>query len=153
MTLDDAALAFLDTHHTAAMTSLGADGTTHAVRIGAALVDGKVWSSGTEGRKRTAHLRRDPRSTLLFFDGEWRWLTLECRVNILDGRDAPQQNLRLFEVMQRGMPNATAPGKIVWYGAERTSEEFLQLMVDEHRLIYEFDVIRAYGMYGESPGR
>jgi hypothetical protein len=30
--------------------------------------------------------------------------------------------------------------------------EFLQIMRDEQRLIYEFDVQRAYGMFGEMPG-
>jgi PPOX class probable F420-dependent enzyme len=149
--MDDAALAFLEKHASAAMTTLRADGTPHAVRIGVAVVDGKIWSSGTQARLRTKHLRRDARSTLFVFDNAWRWLTLECRVNILDGPDAPQLNLRLFEVMQRDQ--TPAPGKILWYGAERTIDEFLQLMKDEGRLIYEFEVTRSYGMYGEAPGR
>ena len=67
------------------MTTLRRDGTPHTVRVGVALVDGKIWSSGTQARARTRHLRRDPRSTLFVFDNEWRWLTLECRVNILEG--------------------------------------------------------------------
>ena len=35
----------------------------------------------------------------------------------------------------------------MWFGQEKTEEEFLQIMVEEQRLIYEFDVTRAYGMY------
>ena len=150
--MDDAALAFLETHHSAAMTTLRSDGSTHSVRVGVAVVDGKIWSSGTQARLRTRHLRRDPRSTLFVFDNEWRWLTAECRVNILDGADAPQQSLRLFQVMQRGTQQPPA-GKIMWYGAEKTIEEFLQIMRDEERLIYEFDSTRIYGMYGSAPGR
>lgn len=151
--MNDAALAFLDKNHSAAMTTLRAEGTPHSVRIGVAVVDGKIWSSGTQGRLRTKHLRRDPRSTLFVFDNAWRWLTLECSVNILDGVEAPQQNLRLFQVMQQDQSPPPDPGKVLWYGAERTVAEFLQLMKDEGRLIYEFEVTRAYGMYGEAPDR
>jgi len=151
--MDEAVMAFLDAHHSAAMTTLRRDGTAHAVRIGVALVDGKIWSSGTQRRLRTKHLRRDSRSTLFVFDSEWRWLTAECRVNILDGPDAPQQHVRLFQVMQRGMQPQPPPGRIRWYGSEKTIEEFLQIMRDEERLIYEFEALRVYGMYGGAPGR
>lgn len=145
--LDPAAIAFLESQHAAAMTTLRPDGTAHTVRIGVALVDGNIWSSGTQTRVRTRHLRRDPRSTLFVFDGNWRWLSLECRVRILDGQDMPQQHLRLFEVMQQGMH--VTPGKVMWYGAERDVDDFLRIMVEEQRLIYEFEPERAYGMYQE----
>jgi hypothetical protein len=36
--------AFLDKTHSAAMITLRADGTPHAVRVGVALVDDKLWS-------------------------------------------------------------------------------------------------------------
>jgi PPOX class probable F420-dependent enzyme len=150
-TLDAAAVTFFEKQHSAAMTTLRSDGTPHTVRIGVALVAGKIWSSGTQGRARTRFLRRDPRSTLFVFDNEWRWLTLECRVNILEGPDVPRQSLRLFEVMQAGMK--ISEGKVLWYGRERTIDEFLRLMVEEQRLIYEFEVQRVYGMYAEMPGR
>ena len=98
---------------------------------------------------RTKNLRRDPRSTLFVFDSEWRWLTLECAVNILEGSDAPQLNLQFMQVMQQGMP--TEPDRINWFGRMMTHEEFLKTMVEEQRLIYEFDIVRAYGMYGGMP--
>lgn len=147
--MDDAALAFLDKNRSAAMTTLRSDGMPHVVRVGVAAVDGKIWSSGTESRVRTKHLHRDPRATLFVFGGAWQWLTLECRVSILDGTDAPQRNLKLFQIMQRETP--AAPGKISWFGAERTIDEFLAIMAEEQRLIYEFEVERAYGMYGDAP--
>jgi len=143
--MDDRIRAFLDQYHSATMVTLRRDGTPHAVRVGVALVDDKIWSSGTRTRTRTKHLRRDPRSTLFVFDSEWRWLTLESRVTILDGQDAPELNLQLFQVMQQGMPSE--PGKINWFGQELTRKEFIQAMVQEQRLIYEFDIVRSYGMY------
>ncbi|MDP9235941.1 MAG: pyridoxamine 5'-phosphate oxidase family protein [Chloroflexota bacterium] len=149
--MDDDALHFINQTRSAAMTTLRADGTPHTVRVGVAVVDGKIWSSGTQTRVRTRHLRRDPRSTLFVFDPAFRWLSLECRVNILDGPGAPQQSLRLFQAMQSGMTPAPAPGKIMWFGAERTEAEFLATMVEEQRLIYEFEPTRTYGMYGAAP--
>ena len=142
--LTEAQESFLRGHRSAAMTTLRRNGTPHTVRIGVTLVDGKIWSSGTRDRVRTRHLRHDPRSSLFVFDGEWRWLALECRVHILDGSDAPELNLRLFEEMQRGQAPA---GRIAWFGTEHTSDEFLQIMRDERRLIYEFHVDRVYGVY------
>ena len=101
--MDEQTRAFLENHHSAAMTTLRADGAPHVARVGVALVDGKMWSSGTQARIRTKHLRRDPRSTLFVFDTEFRWLALESRVTIFEGPDAPELNLRLFQVMQQGM--------------------------------------------------
>jgi uncharacterized pyridoxamine 5'-phosphate oxidase family protein len=137
--------SFLEKHHSAAMTTLRADVTPHVARVGVALVAGKVWSSGTQTRVRTKHLRRDPRSTLFVFDAEFRWLALESRVTILDGPDAPELHLPLFEVMQQGM--GVPDGQINWFGRTISQEEFLKMMVEEQRLIYEFEIIRSYGMY------
>lgn len=149
--MDERAQQFLEQNHAAAMVTLRADGTPHAVRVGLALVDGKVWSSGVPSRVRTGHLRRNPRSTLFVFAvdpaASWRWLALETTVTILDGPDAPEQSWRLFEVMQRDVQPGPPPGKLLWEGEEKTREEFLQIMVDEQRLIYEFEVHRTYGMY------
>ncbi len=134
-------LEFLETRHGAAMITLGADGLPKVARVGVALVDRKLWSSSTASRKRTARLRRDPRCTLFVFDPGYAWLALETTVRILDGPDAPQQNLRLMRVMQ-----GQAEGPISWFGGELTEEQFLETMVSEQRLIYEFDVSRTYGM-------
>ena len=134
------------------MITLRRYGTPHAERVGVAWVDGKVWSSGTQGRVRTRHLRRDPRSTLFVFEsggpqGSFRWLALESVVTILEGPDAPDLNIRLFQVMQASMPTPPAAGHLMWFSQEKTIDEFRQVMVDEGRLIYEFEVKRAYGMY------
>src|SRR6266545_8209127 len=74
----------------------------------------------TGSRVRTAQLRRDPRSTLLVFEPAWRALTVEATVTTLDGPDAPEMNLRLFQEMQRGMTPAPPPGHLLWEGQERS---------------------------------
>ena len=132
MTLSGEDRAFLGNNHAAAMVTLRADGTPHVARVGVGLVDGRLWSSGTRERIRTTHLRRDPRSTLFVFDtaDPWRWLGLETTVTILDGPDAPEQNLALYRVLA-GEPDDTA--------------EYLEAMKREERLIYEFEISRSYG--------
>jgi PPOX class probable F420-dependent enzyme len=147
MGLGERELAFLERHHSAAMATLRDDGSPHVVRVGAALVDGKLWSSGTKGRARTRHLRRDPRATLFVFDERWRGLALDATVTILDGPDVPELSLRLFQTMQRGLDPGPGPGKVLWEGTERSGAEFLRTMVEEQRLIYQFEVVRAYGLY------
>jgi uncharacterized pyridoxamine 5'-phosphate oxidase family protein len=143
--IDEQMRAFLEKNRSAAMTTLRGNGTAHTVRVGVALVDGKVWSSGTKTRARTKFLRCDPRSTLFVFDSQFQWLSLECKVNILEGPDAPELSVRLFRVMQEGM--GVPEGQINWYGRALGHDEFRKVMVDEQRLIYEFDIVRAYGMY------
>jgi len=141
MSLSDDDIAFLEAHHAAAMVTIGSGGMPKVARVGVALVDGKLWSSGTQDRVRTARLRKDPRCTLYVYDPGFAWLALETTVSILEGPDAAAQSLRLFRVMQ-----GRASGPLTWSGEQLDEEEFLQAMVDEGRLIYEFDVHHTYGL-------
>src|SRR5579862_1954126 len=100
MTLSESDIGFLQKNHSAAMITVAADGVAKAARVGIALVDAKLWSSGTRSRVRTRRLRRDPRCTLFVFDNTFAWLALATTVTILEGPDAPDLNLRLFRVMQ-----------------------------------------------------
>jgi hypothetical protein len=141
MGLSEQEVAWLDEHHAAAMITIGEDGVPKAVRVGVALIDGKLWSSGVQDRVRTPRLRRDPRCTLFVFDQAFAWLTLESTVTIRDGDDAPALNVQLFREMQ-GKPE----GPLSWFGGELDEPAFLARMADEGRLIYEFDVHRTYGL-------
>lgn len=144
---DEKTGAFLEQHHRAGMVTLRADGMPHVVRVGVALVDGKLWSSGTQSRARTRHLRRDPRSTLFVFDQGYGYLTIESRVTILEGPDVPDLSIKLFRTMQVGMPGIQTPGNLLWNGVELTPDQFRQAMVDEQRLIYQFEPVRTYGLH------
>jgi PPOX class probable F420-dependent enzyme len=132
--MDKRVQRFLDNNHAAIMTTIMADGTPHVARIGVGLVDGKLWSSGTQQRVRTKHVRRDPRATLFVFDPNdaWHWLALETTVTIHDGPDAVDRNLALYRVLA---------------GEPDDLDEYRRAMVDEQRLIYEFEINRAYGPY------
>lgn len=123
------------------MITIAADGMPKAVRVGVALVDGKIWSSGTRDRVRTARLRRDPRCALFVFGPGYRALTLETTVEILDGPEVPDLSVRMFRVMQ-GRPQGT----LSWFGSEFGEGEFRQAMIDDDRIIYQFAVHSAYGL-------
>ncbi len=129
--MDDKTRAFLEKNHKAIMSTTKADGTPHVARVGVGLVEGKLWSSGTLTRVRTKHLRRDPRCALAVLEDEggWGWLGLECRGTILDGPDAPQLNLALYRTL------AGEPDDV---------DEYLEAMVKEQRVIYEFEVLKTY---------
>jgi hypothetical protein len=143
VSLTDAQTKFLESNHSAAMITVAPDGTAKAARIGVGFADGKLWSSGTRDRVRTKRLRDDPRSTLFVFDNAFSFLTLETTVTILDGPDSAEQSLRFFRQIQ-GKPS----GPLSWFGGELEEDAFLDAMRDEGRIIYEFEVNRAYGLHG-----
>jgi len=142
MELSESDRAFLAANRSAAMITVTPDGIAKVARIGVALVDGKLWSSGTAQRVRTRRLRDDPRCTLFVFDAGQGFLTLETTVTLLEGPDAPALHVRLFREMQR-----RPTGPLVWHGADLEEDAFRQAMVDDQRLIYEFDIQRAYGLH------
>jgi PPOX class probable F420-dependent enzyme len=144
--LTDDQRLFLEQARLAAMVTLRRDGSPHAVRVGVALIDGKIWSSGLPDRVRTRHVRRDPRCTFIVFGSGYGYLTIEGRVTILDGPDAPDQSVHLFRAMQAGAQPGPPPGHLMWQGKPLSTEEFRRAMVEERRLIYELTIERAYGL-------
>ena len=131
--MDDKVKAFLEEHGQAVMTTLRKDGSPHMARVLVALVDGKLWSSGTQDRVRTKHLRRDPRCGLFVMgSNRYEWMGLDTTVTILDGPDAADLNLQLYRAA------AGEPDDV---------DEYLAAMVQEKRLVYEFDVKRSYGQF------
>jgi PPOX class probable F420-dependent enzyme len=133
--MDERVADFVRQHHGGVMVTLRTDGSPHTARVGVGIVDGKLWSSGTQTRIRTKHLRRDPRAGLHLIDSTdpQHWIGLDARVTILDGPDAPRLNLALYRVIAGRDPDDI--------------EEYLGAMVAEQRLIYEFDITRVYGQY------
>ena len=142
MNLTESELKFLSANHSAAMITVTPDGVAKVARVGVALIDGQLWSSGTQSRVRTRRLREDPKCTLYVHDNSFGFLALESTVTILDGPDAPERNLRLFRQMQ-GKPT----GPLSWFGGEFEEPDFLAQMKAEERLIYQFEPHRTYGLH------
>ena len=118
--MDERIQAFLEANQSAAMTTLRADGTPHVARIGLGVIDGKIWSSATQGRVRTKHIRRDPRSSLYISEPGYRWLGLETTVTILEGPDVPQLTLRFMRTLQAGPRTGRAPPRVGAAGVARS---------------------------------
>jgi len=137
----DKEVEFLQKNHSAAMITVDPAGVAKTARVGVSLVDGRLWSSGTQNRVRTKRLRRDPRCSLFVFAGAFNWLAIESTVTLLDGPDAPDLNIALFRVMQ-GRPS----GPLSWFGGELDDEGFRAKMIEEGRLVYQFEPQRTYGL-------
>jgi len=140
-TFNDKQRAFLEANHRAAMITLKADGSPHAVRVGVAMVDGKLWSSGTQKRVRTSQLRRDPRATLFVFDDKFGYVSIDGTVTLIEGSSVPSESVKLFRTMQN-----RPSGLMLWNGKEIEEDAFRQAMVDEQRLIYQFEPKHVSGM-------
>ena len=142
MALSERDAAFLEANRSAAMITVGGDGVAKAARVAVGLVDGRLWSSGTADRVRTRRLRTDPRCTLYVHADTFSFMTLETTVTILEGPEIPEQSVRLFRKLQD-----RPTGTLAWMTGELDEDAFRSAMVDEQRLIYEFEVTRTYGLY------
>lgn len=123
------------------MITVGRDGFPKPARVAVAVLDGRLLSSGTVDRVRTRRLRRDPRCSLFHFDAGYQWLGLDTNVTLVEGPIAIDLSVQMFRAVQ-GKPD----GKLSWFGAEHDEAAFRELLVQEGRLLYEFEVVRAYGM-------
>jgi Pyridoxamine 5'-phosphate oxidase len=136
---------FIAANPHAAMITIGADGRPKAVKMEAAVVEGRLESASHADKVRTRRMRQDPRCTLYFADNEHRWLTLEADVEIIDGPGAPALLLRYFRVRD-GKP--TAP---LDYHSDRSHHTglddaaFQKVMAEEAAVLYRFSVTRCYG--------
>jgi hypothetical protein len=148
--MDERLMTFIDRNPDAAMVTLRKDGTAHMARIEVAVVDGRLWSSGSPGLVRTRHLRHDRRCSLFVFGPHPHWIGLETKVTMLDGPDAPHHHVRLMRVRHK---DSAPEGKILGHddqlGCDRpySKDEYLEHIRAEQRLIYEFDIQRMYGNF------
>lgn len=141
MTLSVADIAFIEANPSAAMITVAADGTAKAARVVVALVDGKLWSSGTVDPARTRRLQRDPRSTLFVFESGHGYRSFETSVTTSCGQGGIDANVRLFRrIRQR------PEGPIQFFGTEYEEDEFRKVLADDGRIVYEFDVLRSSGV-------
>jgi PPOX class probable F420-dependent enzyme len=115
--------AFLEANHSAIMATVDDHGRPHAVPVLCALVDGQLWSSGTDLRVRTRYLAARPFASLTVlgkgFGGEW--LTVSGPVETRRDRRV-EDNLRLYRAATGRDPDDL--------------EEYRAAMVAERRLVY-----------------
>jgi len=124
-------VAFLETNHRAIMATVDDRGRPHAVPVLCALVDGRLWSSGTERRVRTRYLAARPFASLTVlgegFGGEW--LTVSGPVETRRHHRV-EDNLRLYRAATGRDPDDL--------------EEYRAAMVAERRLVYVLTPERVF---------
>jgi pyridoxine/pyridoxamine 5'-phosphate oxidase len=92
--LSDAQRAFLEANHSAVMATVDDRGRPHAVPVLCALVDGQLWSSGSDPRARTRCPAARPFASLfasltVLGKGFWgEWLTVSGPVEALTAERA-----------------------------------------------------------------
>jgi|SoiMethySBSTD1v2_1073268.scaffolds.fasta_scaffold31742_2 PPOX class probable F420-dependent enzyme len=129
--LSDRQRAFLEANHSAVMATVDGRGRPHAVPVLCALVDGQLWSSGTELRVRTRYLAARPYASLTVLgQGFWgEWLTVRGPVETRRERGV-EDNLRLYRAVTGRDPDDL--------------EEYRAAMVTERRLVYALTPERVY---------
>lgn len=138
MELTDA-VPFLTDHQQAVIVTMGEGDVPHASSV-LAHFDGAVFRiSVTDGRVKTGNLRRRPLAVLhVSSDDFWRWVAAECDVELSDvaaeaGDAVTTELLEVYEALTGPHPHP---------------DEFLQAMVDDHRLVLRCTPRRVYGQLG-----
>ncbi len=138
MDLSDAA-PFLADRKQAVIITLADDGMPHATNVLYGFDGISFRVSVTDGRVKTHNLRERPVAVMhVSSDDFWRYVAAECAVELSPVSTEPgdrtgQALLRLFETLS---------------GTHPDPEEFLQAMVDDHRLLVTLTPTRVYGQLG-----
>ena len=137
MELSDA-LDFARDKRNGMLIALKSDGRPQSSNIAYALGDDDVIRiSVTDGRAKTANLRRDPRASLhVNRDDFWAYVVIEADVTMLPTAASPD--------------DATVDALVEYYrtvaGEHDNWAEYRQAMVDDRRLLLELHPTHAYGM-------
>ena len=137
MELSDA-LEFARDKRNGMLIALKSDGRPQSSNIAYALGDDDVIRiSVTDGRAKTANLRRDPRASLhVNRDDFWAYVVIEADVTMLPTAASPD--------------DATVDALVEYYrtvaGEHDNWAEYRQAMVDDRRLLLELHPTHAYGM-------
>jgi PPOX class probable F420-dependent enzyme len=137
MDIDDA-LTFMRGHRNGVLIALKSDGRPQSSNIAYVVGDdGAIRISVTDGRAKTANLRRDPRASLhVNRDDFWAYAVIEADVTLMP--------------VAESVDDATVDQLVEYYralaGEHDNWSEYRQAMVDDGRLLLELHPTHAYGM-------
>ncbi len=132
------ALDFIRDKRNGVLIALKSDGRPQSSNIAYAVgADDVIRISVTDGRAKTANLRRDPRASLhVNRDDFWAYAVIEADVTMLPVAQSPD--------------DATVDALVDYYrtvvGEHDNWDEYRQAMVDDGRLLLELRPTHAYGM-------
>ncbi|HYN31566.1 MAG TPA: PPOX class F420-dependent oxidoreductase [Ilumatobacteraceae bacterium] len=134
----DEALEFIRDKRNGILIALKSDGRPQSSNIAYAVgADNVIRISVTDGRAKTANLRRDPRASLhVNRDDFWAYVVIEADVTLMPVARSPHDD--------------TVDQLVEYYrmivGEHDDWEEYRQAMVDDGRLLLELHPTHAYGM-------
>jgi len=121
--------------HQAVLVTLRADGSPQTSNVAFAVLDGVAKVSVTDGRAKTANLRRDPRAVLhVLGDSFWQYASVRVTaeltpVSTVAGDEVGQELLQVYEAAS----GSTHPDPA----------EFFEAMVTDKRLVLRLTPISA----------
>ncbi|MBA3280759.1 MAG: PPOX class F420-dependent oxidoreductase [Acidimicrobiia bacterium] len=132
------ALTYARQHDHGVLTTLKTDGRPQLSNINYAVGDdGVIRISITDGRAKTANLRRDPRASLhVTAENFWSYVVIEADAELSavatePGDAAVEELIDLYRQVQGEHPD--------W-------DDYRQAMVIDHRIVCRLHPINAYGM-------
>ncbi|MFO7272715.1 PPOX class F420-dependent oxidoreductase [Sphaerobacter thermophilus] len=90
--LSDAVRAFLEEPRFAVLATIGADGMPHQSVMWYELRGNTIMMNTSEGRVKSANLRRDPRVSICVEDG-YRYVTITGRAELVDDQEIAQADI------------------------------------------------------------
>lgn len=134
----DALRALVESKHHGVLVTLKRDGRPQLSNIAYVFGDdGTIRISVTDGRAKTANIRRDPRVSLhVTSDDFWSYAVVEGTATLTQVAQAPD--------------DATVEQLVDYYravsGEHDDWDEYRQAMVDDRRLLIQVPIDRLYGM-------
>ncbi len=133
----DTALEFAAATKKGVLATHKRDGRPQLSNVVFAVADGEVRISVTDGRAKTANLRRDPRASLHVTSADfWSYVVIDADVELTDVMTDPgDEAAELLRSTYRAVS-----------GEHPDWDEFDQAMIDDRRLVVRLRPNHAYGM-------
>ncbi|HVL89981.1 MAG TPA: PPOX class F420-dependent oxidoreductase [Actinomycetota bacterium] len=124
----EAALRQIEANGLGTLGTIGTAGPPHLSVVFAAVVEGELWISSTQDRRKTKNVRANPHAS--FLSGTGPWAAIEGTARVDDGEDIAERLRRYYRTASGEHPD--------W-------DEYDAAMVAEKRLVIAITPVRAYG--------
>ncbi len=133
------AMEFAGRHHQGVLATVRSNGLPQMSNVVYSTIDGAVWVSITDGRAKTANLRRDPRAVLHVTTSDFgAYIVMECDIELTEvARDPDDATIAQLRRLYRNIS-----------GEHPDWDEYDQAMIFDGRLILKMYPVHAYGSVG-----
>jgi PPOX class probable F420-dependent enzyme len=120
---------FLEEKRFAVLGTVNGDGSPHLTVMWYLLEDDEIVFNTAAGRRKPKNLDRDPRASLLVYDG-YRFVRVEGRVRRIDDHETTQRDIRRLALR--------------YYESQSRTAEAMERFSKQQRLTYRMRVQRVY---------